>query len=192
MIKFSTAIIRLTLISFAVMTLAACSEEPRRKFEGQVSLIIDQKKVLNEKVSQYEAFEKHKELLDVFDTACMVAYFFETKSGQNSLGTALNLAEIPTTDTILTCQSEWLADGSNPTDFSGCSIRPRGDGDIQKQYLLALRDFLKDRHKMVEGAVLTSISKESVNRRSREITKLYEVKGNALRCNDVIMESAIK
>ena len=176
---------RLTLIGVAAMTLVACSEVPTGKFEGQLSLVIDQKAVINEKLLNPEALDKHTELLDVFETACQVAYFFQSIPQGGQKGSGVNLTEISTTDNILTCQSGRLSKSSDPLGgFPGCSIRPRRDGDTQQQYLVALRDFLRDRQKMEESAMLRKISKESNDRSSREVTQLYVVKGNSLSCSD--------
>ena len=178
---------RLTLIGVAAMTLAACSEVPTVKFEGQLSLVIDQKAVINEKLLNPEALDKHTELLDVFETACQVAYFFQSKPQDGQKGSGVNLTEISTTDNILTCQSGRLSKSSDPLGgFPGCSIRPRRDGDTQQQYLVALRDFLRDRQKMEESAMLRIIYKESNDRSSREVTQLYVVKGNSLSCSDAM------
>ena len=174
------------LIGVAALTLVACSDEPKSKAEGQLSLMIDQKAVISEKFSKDEALERHKELLDVFETACQVAYFFQSMRQDGQKGSGVNLTEISTTDNILICQSGRLSKSSDPLGFPGCSIRPRRDGDTQQQYLLALRDFLRDRQKMEESAMLRRISKESNDRWSREINQLYVVRGNSLSCSDAI------
>ena len=185
MIKVTTLLnSRLTLIGVAAMTLVACSDEPRSKLEGQLSLMIDQKAVISEKFSKDEALDRHKELLDVFETACQVADFFLSKSQDGQKESGVNLTEISTTDHILTCESGRLSKSSDSLGFPGCSIRPRRDGDTQQQYLLALRDFLRGRQKMEESAILRKISKESNDRSSREITQLYVVRGNSLSCSD--------
>ena len=179
---------RLMLVGLTALTLVACSEEPRNKVEGQLSLVIDQKAVISEKSSRYEALDRHKELMDVFETACQVAYFFQSKlqDGQKGSG-GVNLTEISITDHILTCQSGRLSKSSDPLGgFPGCSIRPRRDGDTQQQYLLALRDFLRDGQKMEESAVLHRVDKESNDRWSREMTVLYAVKGSSLSCSDAV------
>lgn len=188
MIKVTTILnSRLTLIGVAAMTLVACSDEPKSKAEVQLSLMIDQKTVISEKFSNDEALEKHKELLDVFETACQVAQLFQSmQQGGEKIVSSVNLTEISTPDKILTCQSGRLSESSDPLGFPGCGIRDRRDGDTQQQYLLALRDFLRDRQKMEESAMLRRISKESNDRWSREINQLYVVRGNSLSCSDAI------
>ena len=182
------------LIGVAALTLVSCSEVPTEKFQGEVSLVIDQKAVISEKLSNPEALEKHTGLLDVFETACQVAYFFETKfrarqaleegsvlqTGAEDLA-QVALKEIYLTDVVLTCGSGRLAD-----DFPYCRI---SEGGTQKQYLLALRDFLTNGKKMEESAVLKLISKSSIDGRSLEVTKLYTVKGNTLNCSDAMVET---
>lgn len=187
MIKVTTLLnSSLTLIGVAAMTLVAWSDEPRSKLEGQLSLMIDQKVVISEKFSKHEALDRHKELLDVFETACQVAYFFLSKRQDGQKSSGVNLTEISTTDNILTCQSGRLS----RSRFAGCSIWSRRDGDTQQQYLLALRDFLRDRQKMEESALLHRVSKESNVGWSSEMTVFYEVKGNSISCSEKRLVSA--
>lgn len=180
------------LIIMAALTLFACSEAPTEKIEGEIIMLIDQKVVVvNEKFSKIEALEKHTELLDAFETACLVGFFLESTVESHgvssfSRSTPLALKEIALTDHILTCQSGRLrktVDNRDRSDFPGCSIRTRGEGDTQKQYLFALRDYLNDRHKMKEKAsLLHSIRNELRDRETIEMVNFYTVEQNTLTC----------
>jgi hypothetical protein len=156
-----------SLVFLSLVLLTACSKTP--KLESNFELTVDGVSAIKEHATDENIDKLQKSLLEtivVIDQACDFSRFLNETISSNSPGTLTSTSQASTSTksnnetSISTISTTAIEPISIPgkifecsADSRSCILKEAQEGNSQVQYILILRDYLREKYKMKHQAI---------------------------------------